>query len=420
MSRASAAVALLGILATLLAALTLPVPSIQALELTGAAAGAAVGAGALGAVLLLCARRTTLATQAILVSLTPVAAVAGGAMAASHWMIASMHPTAALGVVLLASGTLGIVTSQALGARLRAGSERLITATRQIGGGDLGTTVDRPAFEELALLAAELEAMEVRLAESLGRERDLAEARHELVSWISHDLRTPVARMRAIAEALQDEIIREPDEVASYLAQLHTEADLLGELIADLFELNGIAAGELDLELQPTKLAEVVSDVVASFLVIAEARGLRLEAPAPTIDPEVRISPRHLERALGNLVDNALRHTGAGETVAVAILPHPSGVAVAVDDGCGGGDVAFLEELLSGPGTPRQLGRAGQTSLGLAIAKGLVGAQGGAIAVEGTPRGCRFTIVLPLARVECPERAPASTRRADTASRSAR
>jgi signal transduction histidine kinase len=237
-------------------------------------------------------------------------------MAAAHWMLGSTHPTAALGVVLVASGTVGIVTSQSLGGRLRAGSERLITATRQIGDGDLRTPVDPPPVEELASVARELDVMQARLEQSRERERRLAEARRELVSWISHDLRTPVARVRAIVEALEDEIIREPAEVASYLVQLHTEADRLGVLIADLFELNGIAAGQLDLELEPTRLTEIVSGVVASFGVIADARRIALKAPPPTIDPEVRISPRHLERALGNLVDNALRHTDADGTAA--------------------------------------------------------------------------------------------------------
>jgi signal transduction histidine kinase len=394
MSRSAAAVALLGVLATLAASLTLPVPTTQALELTAAACGAAVGAGILGALLLRAAERRSLSTQSILVTLTPVAAVAGGAMAASHWMLASMHPTAALGVVLVASGTLGIVASQTLGGRLRTGSERLIAATRRIGGGDLRTHVQQPAVEELADLAHELEEMQRRLEKSRARERALTEARRELVSWISHDLRTPVARVRAIVEALEDDVISEPADAAGYLAQLHTEADRLGILIADLFELNGIAAGELDLALEPTRLVEVVSDVVASFTVIATARGVALEAPEPAVDPEVMISPRHLERALGNLLDNALRHTEPGGTVTVQILPHANGVAIAVDDSCGGADLPLLQQLLADSSTPQPLGSGGRTALGLAIAKGLVTAQDGRIAVAATREGCRFTIAL--------------------------
>src|SRR6187551_2457755 len=129
------------------------------------------------------------------------------------------------------------------------------------------------------------------------------------------------------------------------------------------------------------------SDVVASFTVLADARGITLRGHAPVVDPEVEISTTHFERALGNLVDNALRYTEPGGVVDVELEPHARWAAVVIEDSCGGIETDLLEHLLADAETPR-----GRPGLGLAIAKGLVEAQAGEIAVERTERGCRFTI----------------------------
>jgi signal transduction histidine kinase len=400
--RIGAAVVVVGLIATAIASIALQAPLLEAIELTAASAGAAAVAGALGALLLYAVRRRSIVLQSVLVALTPVAAVAAGGMAASQMMVASSHPVAALGVVLTSAGTVAILLSLALGARLRAGSARLISATRQIGHGDPRVLVERPAAGELAVLAAELEAMQARLESSRARERELEDARRGLVSWISHDLRTPLARIRAIVEALEDDVVASPAEVDGYHARLHAEADRLGTLVNDLFELNRINVGELALELERTSLSDVVSDVVASFSVIAEARGITLHAHPPDENPEVRLSVPHFERALGNLLDNALRYTEPDGVVEIAVVPDTTHVAVTVADGCGGMELAMLEQFLAGSAEPRPIGADGKSGLGLAIAKGLVEAQGGAIAVEGTSRGCQFAVTLPLA----PARAP--------------
>ena len=195
--------------------------------------------------------------------------------------------------------------------------------------------------------------MQARLEQSRARERELAEARRELVSWISHDLRTPLARIRAIVEALEDEVVADPAEVTAYYGRLRAEADRLGVLVNDLFELNRISAGDVALELERVKLGDVVSDVVASFGVLADARGITLRAHAPVVDPEVEISTKHFERALGNLVDNAVRYTAPGGVVDVELEVHARRASVVIEDGCGGNETERLEHLLADPERPR-------------------------------------------------------------------
>jgi signal transduction histidine kinase len=391
--------ALVGAAATLLAAVGLGGSPIETLKLAAVAGGTACVVGLIGTIALYVVRDRSIAIQGVLVTLIPIGAVAAGAMAASHMMIGASHPVAALGVVVISAGTVGIFISLALGARLRAGSERLIAATRAIGEGNLRTTVGRAPAEEFSRLARELESMQSQLARSRERERETNEARRELVAWISHDLRTPLARIKAIAEALQDEIVAGPVEVSDYHARILAEADRLGTLVNDLFELNRISAGALELELERVKIGDIISDVVSSFAVIAETREIKLKAPPANGEVEVEVSPYHLERALGNLLDNALRYTKAGGAVDVGLDPlaGPSEVSITIDDGCGKIDLSQLKLLLNNPRATEDLGGSGKAGLGLAIAKGLVEVHGGVINVEGARHGCRFTITLPVA-----------------------
>jgi signal transduction histidine kinase len=395
--RTAIALVLVGAGATLLASVGLGGSLVETLKLAAVASGTACSVGIVGTVALYAVRNRSIAIQSVLVTLVPIGAVAAGAMAASHMMIGASHPVAALGVVVISAGTVGILISLALGARLRAGSERLIAATREIGGGNLRTTVGQPPAEEFSRLARELESMQSQLAGSRAREREAEAARRELVAWVSHDLRTPLSRIKAIVEALQDDVVTGPAEVSGYHARLSAEADRLGTLVNDLFELNRISAGAVELELERVKVGDIVSDLVASFAVIADARGVTLNAPPVNGELEVEVSPFHLERALGNLLDNALRYTHDGGVVDVELLTGPSEIRVTIDDGCGGMDLAELKLLLNGPSATQRLGRSGKTGLGLAIAKGLVEVQGGAIDVEEASRGCRFSVTLPLA-----------------------
>ena len=108
----------------------------------------------------------------------------------------------------------------------------------------------------------------------------MEQSRRELVAWVSHDLRTPLAGIRALAEALDDGIVDEPGEIRRYHRRLVTEAERLARLVDDLFELSRIQADALALSLERVPLADVVSEVVASAAVVAEAKGVRWRPPS--------------------------------------------------------------------------------------------------------------------------------------------
>jgi signal transduction histidine kinase len=239
--------------------------------------------------------------------------------------------------------------------------------------------------------------------EARERERAAEASRRELVAWISHDLRTPLAGIRAMAEALADGVVSSPSEVAGYANRIGGESRRLSGMVDDLFELSRITAGALQLTMSQVALREVVSDVLAAQAPVAHRKRVRVLANAATA-PVVLGSDPELARVVRNLVSNAIRHTPPDGTVAVQVDVDGGDAVLAVDDGCGGipdaelsrvFDVAFRGSAARTPSRDDEVGG----GLGLAIAKGLVEAHKGRIDAQNHGPGCRFEVRLPLATV---------------------
>jgi signal transduction histidine kinase len=223
-------------------------------------------------------------------------------------------------------------------------------------------------------------------------------SRRELVAWVSHDLRTPLSGIRAMVEALEDGVVDEPATVQRYLATIRQEADRLAQLVDDLFELSRIHAGALDLELEQVGLADLVSDAIAATGIAADARGVVIEGAMADPAPQVAASIPDLARVIRNLLDNAIRHTPRGGAVRVEAATVGGHAVLSVRDTCGGippdeidrvFDLAFRGDAARTPGDSGG-------GFGLAIARGLVEAHRGDIAVANDEGGCRFTVRLPL------------------------
>ena len=285
--------------------------------------------------------------------------------------------------------------------------QRLIKASRAISSavqdvGDSGVYIAPPLTlpAELAELSDGLAAAHERLAKARSRERALEASRRELVAWVSHDLRTPLAGLRAMAEALEDQVVIDPREVSQYHTQIRREVDRLTLMIDDLFELSRIHAGALRLTRRMVGLEDLVAEVVASVEPVARSKGVRLTGAAVRGMP-VFIDSAEMGRALRNLVTNAIRHTPSDGVVDVLAEVQSGMACVSVSDACGGippgdlprvFDVAFRGEQARTPGPQEGAG------LGLSIARGIVEAHSGQIAVRNAGPGCQFLIRLPLAR----------------------
>lgn len=239
--------------------------------------------------------------------------------------------------------------------------------------------------------------------EARQRERAVEASRRELVAWISHDLRTPLAGIRAMAEALSDGVVSHPQDVTSYAHRIGAESRRLSGMVDDLFELSRITAGALQLTMSEVALQDVVSDALAGQTTVAERKRVRLVANAP-VWPVVLGSDPELARIVRNLVSNAIRHTPSDGTVAVRLGVDGRDAVLFVDDACGGipeqeldrvFDVAFRGSTARTP-APSGHDPVG-AGLGLAIAKGLVEAHRGRISARNHGLGCRFEVRLPLA-----------------------
>jgi signal transduction histidine kinase len=302
------------------------------------------------------------------------------------------------------AGLAALVVSLVVARRL-IGASRAISASVQ-GVGETGVYVPPqltlPA--ELAELSEGLTVAHERLARARTRERALEASRRELVAWVSHDLRTPLAGLRAMAEALEDQVVVDPREVSQYHSQIRREVDRLTAMIDDLFELSRIHAGALRLSRRMVGLEDLVAEVVASTEPVARAKGIRLTGAAVRGMP-VYIDAAEMGRALRNLVTNAIRHTPSDGTVDVLAEVQSGLACVSVSDACGGippddlprvFDVAFRGESARTPGPQEGAG------LGLSIARGIIEAHSGQIAVRNLGPGCQFLVRLPLARPGAP------------------
>lgn len=323
-------------------------------------------------------------------------AVLAGVLDTARAMFLSDHDFRVVLVVGVVAGIVALAVALVVGSAFARWSSRLQEDARRVGE-QAPTDPGRVGPTELRELSNELTRTSERLAESRQREHDLDLARRDLVSWVSHDLRTPLAGMRAMTEALEDGLAPDP---ARYHRQIRAEVDRMVTMVDDLFELSQLHSGVIWLTPEPVLLGDLVSDAIAAADPVAQRRGVRLGGSVPD-GMRVTADPGGLTRIMANLVMNAIRHTPSDGGVEVRGLAMPDGVELTVTDGCGGlsekaqqrvFDVGWQGESAR---TPRHDDVGSGAGLGLGLVKGLVEAHRGRVEVENRPPGCRFRVVLP-------------------------
>jgi signal transduction histidine kinase len=301
-------------------------------------------------------------------------------------MFDSGHDVVLLAVAA-ASSTVAFLAALLVARGITLPVERLRTTSAALAGGDLGARAIESGPAELRQLAEATNEM-------AGRLEELFDARRQLVAWASHDLRTPIASLQAMVEAIEDGLATPAD----YLPAMREQVRALGMLVDDLFELARIDAGALTLELEDTSLTGLVESTVRGLQPQATVRQIKLETRMDGDGLRVRCAPEKVERVLYNLVANALRHTPSDGSIAVLARPLERDVVVTVEDtgeGLPPDAASRVFERFWRADRSRSRGGAG---LGLAIARGLVEAQGGRIWAENRPGGgARISFTLPAA-----------------------
>ncbi|MFI7071955.1 sensor histidine kinase [Micromonospora sp. WMMD754] len=331
----------------------------------GVALAAALAVGLVGAVTLRLLRGRSITVHISVLLAMTVGAVAAGVAGVAQAMFLSPHDLQVVLATVAAGGVVSLAVGWLFGRRLAAAA--------------------------------------VWADQARERERRIEKGRRDLVAWVSHDLRTPLAGLRAMAEALEDGVVGDPATVAEYHRRIRVETDRMTRLVDDLFELSRINAGALRLSMSAVPLGDVVSDALAGAAPLAAARRIRLVAPEAGW-PTVTASERELARVVGNLLLNAIRYTPEDGTVRVDAGCEVDTAWLAVADTCGGipeddlsrvFDVAFRGE----PARTPAVEPGGSGGLGLAIVRGLVEAHGGRVEVQNVSDGCRFVVRLPAAGI---------------------
>ena len=342
------------------------------------------GLAAAAIVRLLPTLRSQLVALALLAVCLPL-----GIVLASGLVMFGMHDDAKIVSVAVVSTLCALGGALVLGRRILQPLGRLRATSARLAAGDLSARAPESGPRELLELGGSFNEM----AASIER---LFDARRELVAWASHDLRTPLASLRAMVEALEDGLATP----AEYLPAIRGQTEILSRLVEDLFELAMIDAGALTLELQDAPLGPLVSGCLGAVEAEARANNVRLESRVDPADPAVRLAPDKIERVLLNLLANAVRHARPDGTVAVIVEPDTDHVLVAVED-TGDGVAAETQERMFDRFWREDDSRArssGGAGLGLAISQGLVQAHGGKIWAENrNGGGARVAFTLPLA-----------------------
>ncbi|WP_433169316.1 sensor histidine kinase [Kribbella sp. CA-247076] len=353
---------------------------------------------AAGALVLWTFRRRSLRITMIVVAVAPMVAALAAVLQSVRAMFISAHDSLVVLWTLAFSALLGLAMSVVLAHWISTGSRDVGRRLRHLGTSyapAAASTATVPA--ELAALTDELESTRVKLAASHAREKALEESRRELVAFLSHDLRTPLAGLRAVSEGLEDGVV---DDVLGALRQMRTTVDRMTGLVDDLFELSRLAAAPPPRRRTAVSLRELAEDVAGETCEHARAEGVSLTVSTPPDDDRLAVhgDADELTRAVTNLVDNAIRHTEPGGAVRLSVDREADGrVRLAVTDGCGGipdQDLARVFDV-GWRGDAQRTPSNGGGGLGLAIARGVVESHHGKIAVAGVPGGCTFEIDLP-------------------------
>ena len=322
-----------------------------------AAAGTTAAVGGIGLAVVFRLSRSSPTWAARLAPVTAVVAVAAGVTAASMAMLLDAEQVLLMVLVLAVSTSIAVIFGV-------------------IGGRRVADLQRRAADHEAALQ----------------RDREIEERRRELISWLSHDLRTPLARMRALTEAHEDGLAP-----VDYSTRMMREVDGLTVIVEDIATLSRLRSPTTKLDRQTTDLSDLVSDTVSSSQPVADQLGIQLEAVGQG-GINVTADPSELSRAVSNLIANALRHTRPEGFVRVGVSQPGGEACIEVADQCGGIPDDQIGRLFDPGwrGTTARTPGAGGAGLGLTITRSVVEAHGGSVAVANSADGCVFTIRLPL------------------------
>jgi signal transduction histidine kinase len=317
-------------------------------------------------------------------------------------MIISSSALPLLLLLLLFAGVISLGLGMSLAQAIANRVSLLNRSAQALASGDLQVRVAAQGSDELAELAREFNRMAEQLAAAARERAQQESARRDLIAAVSHDLRTPLASLSALTDAIADGLVDDPVTLARYRATMRSQIEHLSHLIDDLFELSRLDARAMPLDKQHLSVGDLVSDTINVLRPEANERGVTLCGETLPGAGTACVDPQRIERVLYNLVSNALRHTPPGGKITISVGPgEPATERVRftvadTGEGIAAEDLPHVFERFY-RGEKSRNRATGGTGLGLAIARGIVEAHGGCMGVE-SERGKGATFWFTLCR----------------------
>jgi signal transduction histidine kinase len=390
------ALVLLGAGGALLVAAALGMKASELAHLAGLLAPAVVVTVAAATLASSLLGRTSLRQRYLAIAAVGTVVALGNLFALAQAMFVSAHAATVLAVVLTYSSGAGLAAAFASARSSASALDHMTRTAEIIGGGDMSARVGAlEAGPELDRLASTIDQMAGRLEAVRDQEQRIEQTRRDLITAVSHDLRTPLANLRAMVEAIDDRVVTDPPTMHRYVADMRRAVGQLSTLVNDLFEMVQVDAGTIEAEADRASLDDVVASAVATVEAEAARKGVLLATDVQ--GTEAAMCSPHVTRVLQNLLVNAVRHTPADGTIRIGGRRDPDGVWLVVEDTGEGISEEDLPHVFD-PFFRADAARSGDgAGLGLALAERIVHALGGTIEVDSLPnRGARFDVMLPL------------------------
>ncbi|MFD1776952.1 sensor histidine kinase [Paenibacillus rhizophilus] len=321
-----------------------------------------------------------------------------------RYMLLSWNEYVLITCITVGAGFVSLLVHALLTRPLARWIRVLAGETQRVASGDFNTDVPRIGPLEFQRLAAQFNQMSGTLRELFDRLHASEEARSELIANVSHDLRTPMASIQSFVEALQDDVIQDRETFDRYLQTIRLETRRLNGLIDDLFELSRLDAGALELRQQPAAVDSLIVEVLQSYYLHLSEKQIEVDVRLPEDLGPVWIDAFEIKRALGNLLQNAIRFSPASGAIVIEARECADAyVELSVTDQGPGiaepyQDRVFERFYRTDPSRGREGG--GGAGLGLAIVKSIVQRHGGEVGVQSREgKGSRFWLTVPQTRM---------------------
>jgi signal transduction histidine kinase len=273
----------------------------------------------------------------------------------------------------------------------------IVQGIREFQDGIFDARIPVKNRDELDQIGLVFNDMAGTISKNIQELKETDEFRKELISNVSHDLRTPVASIQGYAETLllkQENI--SPEERHKYLEIIYSSCERLKKLVTDLFDLSKLQTNQIRLNTESFPIAELISDIANKYRIISEKRGISINAFLPNENPIVEADITLIDRVLQNLIDNAIKFSKEGDTVNVMVRTDKAGkVEISVTDSGAGIRPDELPYIFERYYKGKQYSES--TGLGLAIVKKIIDLHHSIINVTSQPgKGTAFSFHLPL------------------------